>query len=220
MSPNMRERERFKSLYNTSEKKDRWGVWALRLLRKREKVTSFYSTLFTRICAVYWGVSLGDSCRFFGVPVFRRAPNSTILIGDNCTFRSSKGSNLIGINRPCMLSTLRPGGLIHVGKKCGLSGTVIGAAECIQLGNNVLCGANVTITDTDWHRVEPEARRGYGNSAPVLIEDNVWLGINVIVLKGVKIGENSVIGAGSVVTKSIPSNVIAVGQPVRIIKSL
>jgi len=82
-------------------------------------------------------------------------------------------------------------------------------------GNNVLCGANVTITDFDWH-----SSRYASESRPVIIHDNVWLGLNVTVLKGVEIGGNSIIGANSLVVTSIPANVIAAGNPCKVIKSI
>ena len=126
-------------------------------------------------------------------------------------------SNLIGINRPCSLSTLTNNATIEIGNNCGFSGTVIGAFKSIYIGNNVRCGANTLITDSDWHlndnRINPKP-------LPIIIEDNVWLGINVVVMKGVTIGKNSIIGANSVVTKSIPSNVIAAGNPCKIIKRI
>ncbi|MCX6924177.1 MAG: acyltransferase [Verrucomicrobia bacterium] len=101
-----------------------------------------------------------------------------------------------------------------------MSGTTVAAAQSITIGNEVLCGANVTITDTDWHGIRPDERRKAGQSAPVVIEKNAWLGLNVVVLKGVTIGENSIISAGSVVNKSIPPNVIAGGMPAAPIRPL
>ena len=92
-----------------------------------------------------------------------------------------------------------------------MSGTIVSAAESIEIGSNVFCGANVTITDTDWHDYK---------TAPVKIGSNVWLGMNVVVLKGVTIGDSTIIGANSVVTKNIPENVIAAGQPAKIVKYL
>jgi len=78
----------------------------------------------------------------------------------------------------------------------------------------VRCGANTIITDSDWHTDDPRS----GQDAPVILERNVWLGINVTVLKGVTVGENSVVGAGSLVTHSIPANVVAAGVPARVIR--
>ena len=126
--------------------------------------------------AFWWGVKVGRNLKFDGKCYFKRYPESMIRIGDNCDFRSRINSNLIGINRPCSISTLTPEAKIEIGKKCGFSGTVIG--------------------------------------------DNVWLGINVVVLKGVTIGDNTLIGANSVLTKDIPSNVIAAGNPCKLIKSI
>jgi len=65
-----------------------------------------------------------------------------------------------------------------------MSGTIVAAAKSIVIGDDVLCGANVTITDTDWHGIRPDERRKAARSAPVVIEKNAWLGLNVIVLKG------------------------------------
>ena len=105
---------------------------------------------------------------------------------------------------------------IHIGNNCGFSGTVIGAGKNIVIGDNVRCGANTLITDSDWHQGDPRT----SPDSDVVIENNVWLGYGVKVLKGVRIGENSVIGAGSIVTRNIPSNVIAAGNPCKVIKNL
>ena len=167
------------------------------------------------------GISLGSSCGFYGKTYLNRFPNSKIIIGNHVRFRSSFSSNLIGLNRPCMLSTVRKGALLEIGDSVGLSGAVIGCANHIKIGNNVLGGANVVITDFDWHPIirhtgtlEP------AEAKPVIIGDYVWLGLNSVILKGVTIGENSVIGANSVVTKSIPANVIAAGNPCKVIKEI
>jgi acetyltransferase-like isoleucine patch superfamily enzyme len=97
---------------------------------------------------------------------------------------------------------------------------VLAAAESIVLGDRVVCGANVTITDTDWHGVRPEDRRDAAKSAPVEIGSDVWMGLNALVLKGVRIGRGSVIAAGSVVTRDVPEGVIAAGNPAIVVKDL
>jgi acetyltransferase-like isoleucine patch superfamily enzyme len=164
----------------------------------------------------FWGLRIGTGCRFLGVPILRRYPYSTISIGRQCTFISSSRYNFIGINHPCAISTHNTTASLVIGEQCGFSGTAIGCALDIRIGNRVRCGANTIITDTDWHtddlRTSP--------NAPVVIEDDVWLGVNVTVLKGVRIGGGSVIGAGSVVATDIPAGVVAAGTPARVLRTL
>lgn len=173
--------------------------------------SNIWIALYTRII----GVRFVD-CNFYGVPTLNFFPGSSVKIGKSCTFRSNHRSNLIGVNHPCMLSTFAKDAALTIGDKCGFSGTVIGCFSRVTLGNNVRCGANTVISDGDWHAGDVRV----GNPIPVDIGDNVWLGLNVLVLKGVSIGENTIIGAGSVVTGSIPPNVIAAGNPCRVIKEL
>ena len=90
----------------------------------------------------------------------------------------------------------------------------------IYVGNNVMIAPNVTLA-TAAHPIDPELRREtFQYNADVHIGDNVWLGAGVVVLPGVTIGENSVIGAGSVVTRDIPANVVAVGNPCRVLREI
>ncbi|MCM1156679.1 MAG: sugar O-acetyltransferase [Roseburia sp.] len=89
----------------------------------------------------------------------------------------------------------------------------------ITIGKNVLIGPNVTLCTTG-HPVHPEHRADGMYSFPVTIKDNVWIGGNVVVLPGVTIGKNSVIGAGSIVTKDIPANVIAFGSPCKVYREI
>lgn len=177
-------------------------------------------SVFTKFFLSINGVKFGKGCRFYGIPKVFRIFQSSITIGDNCGFRSDFSSNLVGINRKCIVTTLRQGAEVIIGNNSGFSGTVIAAAGSIRIGNNVLCGANTTITDFDWHGIEPDKRNHPADPKPVVIEDNVWLGLNVVVLKGVTIGKNTVIGANSLVTKSVPANVIAAGNPCKVIKKI
>ncbi len=108
---------------------------------------------------------------------------------------------------------------IHMGKECYLN------VNCnfiddgdIYIGNKVMFGAAVTIA-TVGHPIKPDMRK-YMYADPVHIGDNCWIGSNAVICPGVTIGENTVIGAGSVVTKDIPANVIAVGNPCRVIREI
>lgn len=163
-----------------------------------------------------FNISFQNEIQFYGQCYIYKIKESKISLGRKLTFRSYPNSNLIGINRNCAISTLTPDAKIIIGDSCGFSGTVIGAFKSITIGENVRCGANTLITDSDWHLDDPRS----GTPKPIVIENNVWLGEGVKVLKGVTIGENSVIGAGSVVTKNIPANVIAGGNPCKVIKEI
>lgn len=90
----------------------------------------------------------------------------------------------------------------------------------VVVGNNVLIAPNVSIY-TAGHPVHPDSRNsGYEYGIPITIGDNVWIGGNVVILPGVTVGSNSVIGAGSVVTKDVPEWVIAVGNPCRVVRKI
>jgi acetyltransferase-like isoleucine patch superfamily enzyme len=179
----------------------------------------------------WWGVQTGSNLQLIGMPKIRRAPQGWIRLGNDCKLISLFSANSHGVARPCFLAATSPGSSIEIGNGCGLSGTVITAAEKVVLGDRVQCGANTLISDNDAHSLDASVRRQeiegtlargaqHANSKPVIIHDDVWLGMNVTVLKGVEIGPRSVVGAGSLVTKSIPPDSLAVGVPARVIKSL
>lgn len=170
-------------------------------------------------------ISIGNKCTFYGKTYFSRHPKSKILIGNHCIFDSAKYHNLIGINKNCILSTLTEFAELSIGNSTGFSGVRIGCAEKISIGKDCLIGANVLITDTDWHPLDPLRRKESAFkstefSRPVTVGNNVFIGANSIILKGSIIGDNSVIGAGSVVSGTIPPNVIAAGNPCKILKKL
>jgi len=101
----------------------------------------------------------------------------------------------------------------------------ISCAEHIKIGSHCLLADGVRIADNDAHPIHPDRHRlrmriGPEHTEPVVIEDKVWLGTGVLVLKGVSIGHGSIVGAGSVVTRSIPAYSIAVGNPARVVREI
>ena len=178
-------------------------------------------TAISRIYGHWWNIKIGKQSKFFGIPIFRRHPTACVVIGDYCQFRSAEWSNTIGLNHRCVVSASH-GAVITIGNNCGFSGTVIAANESITIGHRVLCGGNCTIVDTDRHPVDSEARarNEVPTSEPIIIEDDVFLSMNVVVLKGCTIGKNTIVAANSVVTGSLPANVIAGGVPAKVIRSL
>lgn len=114
---------------------------------------------------------------------------------------------------------------INIGDNISFNGTSISCRTTkIDIGDNTIIAPNVIIVDSDFHSLSPNQARennlDYESDKPVFIGKNVWIGMNVIVLKGVSIGDNTVIAAGSIVTKSLPSNIIAAGNPAEKIRSL
>jgi acetyltransferase-like isoleucine patch superfamily enzyme len=177
---------------------------------------TFYATMLARTYLGIWGIHFGKGCSFGGMPMIRKYPGSEITIGEYCRFNSRTHFNFIGINHPVVLSTHNSDAVITIGNRCGFSGTSIGCGKNITIGNQVRCGANTVITDTDWHTDDPRTTP----DEPVVIEDNVWIGLNVTVLKGSRIGEGSFIASGSIVSGDIPSGVVAGGIPAKTLRSL
>jgi len=111
-------------------------------------------------------------------------------------------------------------GKITIGDCVLITGGVrILAANEITIGDGCMFASGALISDCDWHgiydRTEIDAR-----SKPVILEQNVWIGTNALVCKGVTIGKNSIVGAGAVITKNVPANVIVAGNPAKIVKKL
>lgn len=129
-----------------------------------------------------------------------------------------------------------PNGSCAIGDFTLLNGALIMAEEQISVGSHCLISWNVGIADSDFHPLEPAQRlidsqalapffkdrppRPKLTTAPVKISDNVWIGMNAVILKGVTIGENSVVAAGSVVTKSVAANVVVAGNPAQVVRQL
>jgi acetyltransferase-like isoleucine patch superfamily enzyme len=130
-------------------------------------------------------------------------------VGNSLTIRSRR-FNMVEI------SCARDGHLIFGNKVFLNQGVRIACSREISIGDNALIGDETVILDNDYHGVASSPAK----AAPVRIESDVWLGTRVIVLRGVTIGRGSVVGAGAVVTRSLPPFVFAAGVPAQVIKSL
>lgn len=132
-------------------------------------------------------------------------------------FTRFEGNSQIAVfGTPTRLARFQIGDYVSIGPSSGIN-----VAENITIGHRSLISWNCDIMDTDFHSIqftEDEGTRSV--SSPVVIGDDVWIGAHCIVLKGVTIGTNSVIGAGSVVTQNIPPNCLAAGNPARVIRSI
>jgi maltose O-acetyltransferase len=153
---------------------------------------------------------LGERVRLWGRP---RIVNRGILrIGARCRFVSNVATLELQVG---------PEGTLEIGEGVFMnSGCSVGARMLVRIGAACSIGPQVIIMDNDFHQLDPERRNEVPPSAPVVLEKNVWLGARVIVLRGVTIGEGSVVAAGSVVTKNVPSRCLAGGIPARVLRAL
>lgn len=111
-------------------------------------------------------------------------------------------------------------GSIKIGDYCLVNpGVRISSACKIVVGSNTMLANGVYLTDSDWHDIYDRVY-SLGNNAPVVLEENVWIGDSAIVCKGVTIGKNSIVGARSVVLNDVPPNVVAAGNPAKVVKQL
>lgn len=166
------------------------------------------------------GVTVGQRNRFWGLPIVSLAGNSTIRVGSDGVFCSRSEKTALGVNHAIILRTFRAGACLKIGDGAQMSGTTICCADQVTIGNRVFFGANVTVSDTDFHSLVPALRNSphdaeHAKVQAVKIGDDVFIGMNATILKGVEIGSGAVIGAGSVVTRSVASNMIVAGNPAR-----
>ncbi|MCA0456901.1 MAG: acyltransferase [Chloroflexi bacterium] len=169
------------------------------------------------------GVSWGAGWKFYGLPIIQKHRRSTLTIGAGLELRSTARSNPLGANRPCILSTRRAEAVLTIGAGFGMTGGSVVCEERVTIGDRVVVGANSVIADTDFHPLTVAGRQSAfldGATAPVVIGDDVFIGMGSLVLKGVTIGVGSVIGAGSVVSRDIPAGVVAAGNPAQVIRSI
>jgi acetyltransferase-like isoleucine patch superfamily enzyme len=146
-----------------------------------------------------------------------------LTIGDPFHANSGHRHNVIGRRQKCIYWVE---GTLSIGNNVGMSSTAIICNHQISIRNNVTIGGNTVIYDADFHSLDPQIRNNKNldkqgaNKAPVCIKDNVFISAHTTILKGVTIGENSVIGACSVITRNIPGNEIWAGNPARFIRNL
>ena len=164
------------------------------------------------------GVTLGRDPWILGFPDIKRASESRIELGNNISLFSTAWANPLRPVRRMSLVTLSEGASIVIGDHVGISSSIISCATSIKIGDRTLIGADCIIIDTDFHGF-PLHGANPPRSKPVSIGRDVFIGTRCIILKGVEVGDGAVIGAGSVVTKSIPAKAVVAGNPAKVIGS-
>lgn len=168
------------------------------------------------------GVRVGRYMRVAGLCFVRN--QGRIVIGSNVRINSALWANPIGGTKTVFQCL--PSGEIVIGDGCAVSNVCFSSVAGITLEKNVSIGSGSRIFDSDFHPIDPRYRYGAERddsktrSLPVRIKEGAFIGADCLILKGVTIGKYSVVGASSVVTKSIPDGEIWAGNPARKIKSL
>jgi acetyltransferase-like isoleucine patch superfamily enzyme len=182
-----------------------------------------WSTLQTRLRLACQGAKVGEGFRSTGAIRIKARAAGSIIIGKDVRLLAGWRSNRVGMSGPVILQTWE-GGKIVIGDNTGASAVVISSRSGVTIGKYGNIGGNVRIFDHDFHSHDAETRRGRRDcegcrTKPVTIGDDVFIGANSMILKGVSLGNRVIVGAGSVVTRSFPADVIVGGNPAVIIKN-
>lgn len=204
----------------------------VKALRFCSKICSSLYIGWNKIYFFLNNIKYGKNFRVFNHLYLKIHVGALVQIGNNCTIMSGAGLNPLSRNiKTCIYVGKKV--TLKLGNDVGISSSTLWVKESVSIGNSVAIGADCIIMDTDAHNLDwkircSEETNEYGESvdmvtaasAPIVIEDNVLVGARCIILKGVTIGARSIIGSGSIVTKDIPSDCIAAGNPCKVIKSI
>jgi acetyltransferase-like isoleucine patch superfamily enzyme len=191
--------------------------------RVRRVLGDIYCTIVTYFHLLGNGATFNDF-KTTGTPHITVSQSGSLALGKGFKMNNGIRGNPIGNFDRC---TLYVGNFatLSIGNNVGISQTALICHKEITIGSDVKIGGGTKIFDTDFHSLDPHIRKSKNDtrekaSAPVLIKDGVFIGANCLILKGVIVGYNSVVGAGSVVSKSIPDNQIWAGNPAKFIREI
>lgn len=189
-----------------------------RIFRKGKTI---FECVFNKWVFLRCGIITGKNCLFNGILTIEGT--CKVRISDNVHINSGKTFNVIGGDTRTVFRTVGAG-KIDIGCNSGISNSTFVAANSITIGENVLIGGSCKFYDTDFHPINVNDRLNDNKTeiktAPIEIQDNVFIGAHCIILKGVTICQGSVVGAGSVVTKSVPEGEVWAGNPAHFIRKL
>ena len=189
-----------------------------------------YYILWNRVKFWINGIEFGTGMKVHNVVYLNKHPKAHMKIGQDFVITSGESFNPLCRNIRASICLDRSTSVIEIGDNTGLSSPCIWAKERITIGNRVRVGGDCILMDSDAHNLDYRVRSSNeqidkiskdiatAKTAPIVIEDDVLIGTRCIVLKGVTIGARSIIGSGSVVTKSIPADCIAAGNPCKVIR--
>ena len=183
-------------------------------------IDMFCSTRLSLLSLWFQGARYGKGFHTTGKCSLKLRREGSVLLGERVSLLAGWRSNRAGLTNPVLLETLGEG-IIRIGDDSGGSAVVISSRSWVTIGKHVCLGTNVRIYDHDFHPLDAQKRRLSRNeqaahirSEPVTIGDDVFVGANVLILKGVTLGERSIVAAGSVVFRgNYPADCIIAGNP-------
>lgn len=168
-------------------------------------------------------IEIGDGLKINGIPIIDIRCSSKLIIEKNVSLNSNNDGYHVNMHSPVKLLSDRKDSLIKIGSNTRINGSCIHAYSQIIIGENCLIAANCHIFDGNGHDLSfPDVANRvntFGGSKPIIIEDNVWIGINSIICPGVVIGFGSIVSANSVVNQDVPPMSIVAGNPAVVIKT-
>lgn len=189
------------------------------------KIKEMWFKHYNRFLFTLAGVKFGRNMKIVTGFTLKKYQGAKLVIGDDFCLTSGSTINPISRNiKGCIF--VNTSAKLVIGNDVGISSACIWCDESITIGNHVRIGGDCLILDTDCHSLDYMARRDVKtdreqtNTKPVVISNDVLIGARSIILKGVHIGERSIIGAGSVVTQNVPNDCIAVGNPCKVVRYL
>lgn len=182
----------------------------------------FCSTLRSRISLGFQGCPTGKEFQTSGRCYFKARRAGSICIGKNVSLLAGHRTNRVGMTNPVILETVGDG-QIEIGDDSGGSAVVISSLAKVTIGKQVRLGGNVRIFDHDFHPLDAELRKKSNDwndvtARPVVIGDDVFVGTNAMILKGVTIGDRAIVAAGAVVSRDVPADEIWGGNPARCLR--
>lgn len=164
----------------------------------------------------------GAALRGVQGPLLRADPGVHVRVRNGGSFTTERLVHLmagvrVGVESPAGTPSAR----LHIGERTVVGDrTIINATTDLRIGSWCMIGWECALLDGDFHRIEELDGSASPISAPTTVEDRVWLGARVVVLKGVTIGAGTAVGAGSIVSRSLPPGVVAAGSPARPLRSI
>jgi acetyltransferase-like isoleucine patch superfamily enzyme len=186
-------------------------------------VAQAYSWIISYLKFHLNGVKFHNDFIGFGIPILDINMGGSFTIGKRFRFNSGKYHAMGGRQQQCYF-VVAAGGKLSIGENVGVTSVAFICHDEISIGNNVKIGINTVIYDTDFHSLDARYRNSYPErlngvkTRPVIIKDGAFIGGHSTILKGVTIGKNAIVGAGSVVFQDVPDEQIWAGNPARYVK--